>query len=154
MHATGRIFWLALGLPMIGLLVVVVALTFYCHGLLQAAAEGRVATIGEVPVFLVASAFLFASVVIVAIQALRVAGRIAGPEYRLRKALQRIAAGDVAFRVDLRRGDLLTGLARDCNALLDWLNRNPPSGARTGNDVHELAHHDDADPAPAKEPEP
>lgn len=154
MNATGRIFWLALGLPLIGLLVVVVALTVYCHGLLEDAAEGGIATIGELPVYLVAGGFLFASAIVVAIQALRVASRVAGPEYRLRKALQRIAAGDVAFRVDLRRGDLLTGLARDCNELLDWLNQNPPSGARTGNDVHELELQPEEDAAPAEEPAP
>jgi hypothetical protein len=45
----------------------------------------------------------------------------------------------------------LTGLARDCNELLDWLNQNPPSGAHTGNDVHELAHHAEAGRAPAEE---
>jgi len=148
---TGRLLWLALGVPLVGLLAVVVALTVYCHGLLDAAAAGRTATIGEVPLFLITSAFVFASVVIVAIQSLRVAGRVAGPEYRLRQALQRITAGDVAFRVDLRRGDLLTGLARDCNELLDWLNRNPPSGARTGNDVHVLVPRAAADAAPVQE---
>ncbi|MDO8349493.1 MAG: hypothetical protein Q7T30_04630 [Planctomycetota bacterium] len=131
----GRVVWLALGVPLAGLLAVVAALTIYCHGLLEDAAAGRSASIGAVPVFLVAAAFLFASGVIVAIQSLRVASRVAGPEYRLRQALQRIASGDLAFRVALRRGDLMTGLAHDCNDLLDWLEQNPPRGAVTGNDV-------------------
>jgi hypothetical protein len=39
----------------------------------------------------------------------------------------------------LRRGDLLTGLAEECNALLDWLNENPPRGVATGSDVVQVA---------------
>ena len=70
---------------------------------------------------------------------LRLAGRVAGPEYRLRRALQRIRTGDLGFRVNLRRGDLLAGLAQECNELLDWLNANPPRGAHTGTDIVEVA---------------
>ena len=127
--------WLVFGAPLLGLLAVVGALTVYCHGLLEDAAAGRIVTIGDVPLLLVASTFLFASGVIVAVQSLRVASRIAGPEYRLRQALQRIVAGDLAFRVELRRGDLLTGIARDCNELLDWLNDHPPRSGRNGSDA-------------------
>ncbi|MFO1077671.1 MAG: hypothetical protein U1E73_08085 [Planctomycetota bacterium] len=65
----------------------------------------------------------------------RAATRVAGPEYRLVLAMQRIRRGDLSFRVHLRRGDLLVPLARECNELLEWLNRNPPQGAVTGGDL-------------------
>jgi len=132
---TGRLVWFALAAPLFGLLAVVVVLTYYCHRLLAAATAGRVATIGEVPLFLIAGGFVFASAVVVTIQSLRMAGRVAGPEYRLSQALQRIRNGDIGFRVDLRRGDLLTGLARECNELLEWLNHDPPPWRKTGSDV-------------------
>jgi hypothetical protein len=74
-------------------------------------------------------------VAIVVSQGLRIAHRLAGPEQRLRLALRRIRSGDLAFRVQLRSGDLLTGLAAECNALLDWLNHNPPGGSRVDGDV-------------------
>lgn len=67
--------------------------------------------------------------------AVRAAGRVAGPEHRLVAAMRRIRGGDLAFRVHLRRGDLLTPLARECNELLEWLNANPPAGVVTGGDL-------------------
>lgn len=133
--AGGRLVRLALVAPLVGLLVAVVALTFYCSSLLGAAAEGRVVAVGELPLLLLAGGFLLASGLTVVAQSLRVAHRVAGPEFRLCQAMQRIRSGDIAFRVDLRRGDLLTDLAHECNALLDWLNANPPSGVRRGGDV-------------------
>lgn len=133
-----RLVRMALVLPLLLLLAAVVALTLCCADLLDRAAVGRPAALGTGAIYLVAGIFLFASAVVVAVQSLRVAARVAGPEHRLRIALQRIRAGDLAFRITLRRGDLLGGLAHECNALLDWLNRNPPGSARTGGDLVEL----------------
>jgi hypothetical protein len=45
--------------------------------------------------------------------------------------------------VSLRRGDLLSGLAQECNELLEYLNSNPPSGAKTGTDVVDIAFEDE-----------
>lgn len=78
--------------------------------------------------------------------ALRASRRVAGPERRLVLAMRRIRGGDVSFRIHLRRGDLLTPLARECNELLDWLNRNPPAGIVTGGDLVAM---DGFDAAPA-----
>jgi hypothetical protein len=116
----------------------VVGLTGYCSHLLAEAESGRAAPIGTAALYVGAGCFLLASVAVVLLQAARVCHRVAGPEYRLRAALARIRSGDLTFRVHLRRGDLLTGLADECNELLEWLNRNPPSGATTGSDVVEV----------------
>ena len=128
----------AIALPLALLLVAVLALAWYCRKLLRDADAGHVVAVGDTPLLLFVGAFLVAGVAVVAVQSLRVANRVAGPEYRLRLALQRIRGGDVGFRVSLRRGDLLTGLAAECNELLDWLNRNPPAGVGAGTDVVEM----------------
>ncbi|MEZ6038328.1 MAG: hypothetical protein R3F29_12665 [Planctomycetota bacterium] len=93
---------------------------------------------------LLAGAALLASLLlVVALEVLREAGRYAAPEHTLRLAMQRIRAGDVGFRVGLRRGDPLTGLARECNELLEWLNVNRPPGVRGGGDIVEVAVEDE-----------
>ncbi|HEX6813221.1 MAG TPA: hypothetical protein VF384_16485 [Planctomycetota bacterium] len=120
------------------MLVCVVALTFYCTSLLQAAAAGRMVAIDEKVFVLVVGGFVAASAAVVGMQSVRISNRVSGPESRLLQALQRIRTGDVGFRITLRRGDLLVALADECNELLDWLNRNPPNGAHTGGDIVEV----------------
>jgi len=130
---------LMIGLPVALMAVAVTVLTLYCRSLLVEAAAGQQVTVGTLPLVLVAGGFLVASASVVLLQSTRVVNRVAGPELRLARALQRIREGDLSFRVHLRRGDLLTDLARECNALLDWLNTNPPNGCVTGGDVVEVA---------------
>jgi len=137
--ACGRIVRMALAVPLVLLVAAVVALTLYCRVLLSEAAEGRIVAVGDAPLLLFAGGFLVASAAVVVVQSLRVASRVVGPEFRLRQALQQIRKGDIGFRVHLRRGDLLTGLADECNELLDWLNTNPPQGVSKGTDVVRVA---------------
>lgn len=134
-----RVVKIALVLPLLLLIAAVAVLTLCCGELLQRAATGRPAIVGSTLVYLASGAFLFASGIVVVVQSLRVASRVAGPERRLKAALQRIRTGDIGFRITLRRGDLLGDLAGECNALLDWLNSNPPGSVRTGGDLVELA---------------
>ena len=121
--ASGRLVRLAIATPLACLLLAVVALVLYCSSLLHDAAVGRPVVIGDAPLSLFVVGFLVASAAVVVVQSLRVAARVAGPEYRLCQTLQRIRRGEVGFRVRLRSGDLLTGLAAECNELLDWLER-------------------------------
>ena len=132
---SGRLARLALVAPIVLMVSAVAVLTLYCRSLLLEAVAGQPVTVGSVPLVLVAGGFLLASASVVLLQSMRIAARVAGPELRLARAMQRIRRGDVSFRVHLRRGDLLSGLARECNLLLDWLNENPPHGARTGGDI-------------------
>lgn len=125
-------------MPAVSMFVTVIVLTHYGRGLLTDAAAGRGVSVSDGTAILLIGAFLLACASVVVLQSARLAGRIAGPERRLVQALHRIRAGDVAFRVNLRRGDLLGGLATECNALLEWLNANPPAGVRTGSDVVEV----------------
>jgi hypothetical protein len=116
----------------------VVALGVYCRSLLGAAVAGEQVGIGTFGFWACVGGFLLASAAVVVVQSMRLAHRVAGPELRLRRALHRIRCGDVGFRITLRRGDLLGGIARECNELIDWLNRNPPPGVRTGSDIVEV----------------
>lgn len=124
--------------PLVVLAAAVVMLTLFCHHLLVAAADGEAVEVGTLPLYVAACCFLLAAGAVVVLQSIRVAQRVAGPEYRLIQSLRRIRAGDVSFRIHLRRSELLHELAAECNALLDWLNHNPPVGARTGTDVFEV----------------
>lgn len=124
--ACGRLVRIALAVPLLALLLAVVALVVYCRGLLHDAAAGRPVVIGDTPLSVFVVGFLVASAAVVVAQSLRLASRVAGPEYRLCQTLQRIRRGESGFRVKLRRGDLLTGLAGECNELLEWLERKKP----------------------------
>lgn len=124
-----------IGVPAAALLVGFLGLLLYCRGLLQAAAGGRDLVFGESAAWLSIGGFLVASLVVFLVQVVRLTHLVEGPEHRLQQTLRRIRGGDLSFRISLRRGDLLQGLAQECNEVLEWLNRCPPAGARTGGDV-------------------
>lgn len=124
--------------PCVLLLGALALLVAHCRSLLLAAASGQPAA-GGAAAWLPICGFVGACALALAFLAWRIASRVRGPEHRLRLALQRIRSRDVGFRVSLRRDDLLQGLARECNELLDWLNENPPGGARTGSDILDLS---------------
>jgi methyl-accepting chemotaxis protein len=134
----GRLRRLALLLPAVVMCLGFGGLAFYCHRLLDEAAAGRPVRAGDAGFWLAVAGFFLACIAVVLLQSLRLAQRVAGPEWRLRRSLRRIRAGDLGFRITLRRGDLLNGMAHECNELLDWLNANPPPGVRTGSDVVEV----------------
>ena len=128
----------ALGLPVVLMLAAIVILTGYCRSLLMDAVAGRSAAGAGFSLALVAGGFLLASSSVILLQSARLAARVAGPELRLVRAMQRIRAGDTSFRVQLRRGDLLSGLAGECNELIEWLNEKSPREARVEADLVEL----------------
>jgi methyl-accepting chemotaxis protein len=115
-----------------------VALATYLHDVLLDVASGRSPAVDRLGLWLAVVGFVLAAAAVIGVEALRVARGVHGPELRLRLAMQRIRDGDLGFRVTLRRGDLLGGLAQECNELLEWLNQNPPVGARVGSDVVEV----------------
>lgn len=129
---------LSLTVPLSVLFASVVLLTVLCRQMLGGIAIGESGIDTSTALFVTAGGFLLSSMAVVVLQASRVAHRVAGPEYRLCQSLQRIRGGDLSFRIHLRKGDMLTGLAQECNELLDWLNRCPPAGCRTGTDLVEV----------------
>ncbi|MCB9879854.1 MAG: hypothetical protein H6835_19860 [Planctomycetes bacterium] len=116
---------------------------FVLEGLSLFRTVGRGGAVNDSGLLLAAAALLCSLLLVVTVEVLREAGRYRAPEQTLRLAMQRIRAGDVGFRVGLRRGDPLTGLARECNELLEWLNVNRPPGVRGGGDIVEVAVDDE-----------
>lgn len=61
------------------------------------------------------------AVFVILYQAMLFSNRVAGPVYRIHKALADVRAGDLAVRVHLREKDLLTETADELNSTLDVL---------------------------------
>lgn len=122
-HGRGR-GWRPGGLvaaaPALAVLVALVALTVHCEGLLVAAAAGDASAVAGTATWLAVAGFVAACGAAVAWHCARLARRVAGPELRLCRALQRVRAGGSGEPVRLRRGDLLTGLAAECNEMMSW----------------------------------
>lgn len=127
----------------------VLAIAVFCSTLLEEAARSRVSLPSLVPLFGALLGVLAATALVVWFQAVRMAQRLAGPAFRLVKSLQRMREGDISFRVHLRRGDHLTDVAAELNNVLDWLNQNPPRGARTGGDLVQVGRREKS-PAPSQ----
>jgi len=135
----GRAGSVAIVIPLVVLAIAVLGITIFCRRLLQDATEVGATGPADLPIYVAAGCFLLSAGAVVVIQSSRVAERVAGPEHRLIQGLRRLRSGDLSFRLNLRKGDLLTGLAHECNELIEWLNQNPPVGARTGSDMLEVA---------------
>lgn len=136
--ATAGIRHAALLLPALVIVVTSLVLADYCRQLLADAALVVPVAVDRFTLSVVVSGFVLASAALVMVQAGRITSRLEGPERRLVQALRRMRSGDLSFRVQLRRGDPLASVARECNELLDWLNANPPAGARVGGDIVEV----------------
>lgn len=85
---------------------------------LDAAPAGE--TFGAMPALLLMAAALTTVCLIVSVgSALVLSHRIAGPAYRLQRSLHRVTAGDLDFRVALRRNDCFEDLSESFNEMID-----------------------------------
>jgi len=142
------VFFLTI-LPVLMLVASILAVAWFCRGLLEEAERVDMGLPKLLPLFLAVLGMTLVSCFLVVTQAVRLSRRLAGPTMRVITGMQRVRAGDLAFRVHLRRGDYLTEIAFEFNRVLDWLNENPPEGARTGSDVVDVyapPQDDDIDP--------
>lgn len=76
-----------------------------------------------------AGLFLVAASVILG-QALVFSHRIAGPIYRFQLSLDRVTAGELGFRIQLRKKDFLQETAEHFNSMLDALEKRTADGTR------------------------
>ncbi len=121
--------------PTVGLSLCALVVAAFCRDLLAEAAAQEVELTSLVPLFLAVLGFTLAAGAVFVFQALRFSHRIAGPAYRLVQSMRRIQAGDISFRVSIRRGDHLTDVVAEFNRMLDWLNEHAPEGATLGGDM-------------------
>jgi len=77
-------------------------------------------------------AFVVFAAVFLYVRARSIAFHVAGPVYRFSETFRRIRTGDVAFRIGLRKGDVLGDLKDEINATLEWLEAHPPAGVEDG----------------------
>jgi hypothetical protein len=103
----------------------------YCSRLMDEAMATDTELPALMPLFYLVIAFELLAAVFLMVNSLKISHKVAGPAYRLGKCLERIRGGDLAFSVQLRRGDHLVELKDELNKLLDWLNENPPAGCLT-----------------------
>ena len=122
-------------LPMLVLVVSVFGVAWFCRGLVEEAERADMDLPRLFPLFLSVFGITLVACFFVVTHGVRLSRRIASPTVSLTTAMQRVRAGDLAFRVHLRSGDYLSDIASEFNRLLDWLNENPPEGSRTGSDV-------------------
>lgn len=114
--------------PMMALVAATIAVAVLTGQVLDEArvAEQSLPTLSSL--FVSLFLFIVAAGATVVISALRYSNRIAGPMYRLCKSMREIRDGDVSFKVKLRKGDDLTEIADEVNALIAWLREHPPAG--------------------------
>ncbi|MFT4841100.1 MAG: hypothetical protein ACJA0V_002314 [Planctomycetota bacterium] len=112
-----------------------------CVSHLRGLTSGAMPTVDRL---VVSASIMVASIVIVLLaEVANFTRRFHRPEQQVRAAMQRIRAGDVGFRVALRRGEPLSRLLHECNGMLEWLNRNPPCGVRIDADVFDIESDDE-----------
>jgi hypothetical protein len=134
-----RIVFTVILVPTVGLAISTMVVAFFCRRLLWEALRADASLPSLVPLLVAVLSFFVVCSLVMAVQGLRFSHRIAGPAHRICKSFQRVRDGDIAFRVTLRKGDYLGEIAEEFNQTLDWLNRNPPNGVRTGSDLVEVA---------------
>ncbi|MBI4116095.1 MAG: methyl-accepting chemotaxis protein [Candidatus Omnitrophica bacterium] len=74
------------------------------------------------------SLVLFVTILVIAIFGIFFLHRIAGPVYRFRRVLHRIAEGEIPDEVKLREGDFFTETADDLNRVLRMLRERRDRG--------------------------
>lgn len=117
--------------PAVALGIIAVVTGIWCSNALEQAIAADRDMPNLMPLVYTVISFEVLAAVFLLLNSLRVSHRVAGPAYRIRKSLERIRQGDVAFAVKLRTDDHLTDVAEELNLVLDWLNENPPAGCVT-----------------------
>lgn len=95
--------------------------------------------IGDEALAVSTAVFVGTIALVLLVEVLGVGARLGRSEQQVRRAMQRIRAGDVGFRVRTHSGEPLARLVHECNSTLEWLNHNPPKGVRIDGDVFDLA---------------
>ena len=138
-------------LPVSGLMVAAVGVAIFTRNLSAEAAEvkGALPSLENMLVWLYGFVAVFG--VLVVRQVTVLSHRVCGPNVRILEAMRRIRAGDIGFRVRLRKGDFNTEIAEATNCLLDWLNEHHPEGVKITDETVAAAKEEEP-AAPPKEP--
>lgn len=139
--------------PALALAVIAIFTAVYCTRLMDEAMAADSDMPNLMPLFYLVISFELLAGIFLLGNSLKVSHKVAGPAYRICKSLERMRSGDLAFSVNLRKGDHLVEIKDELNKLLDWLNDNPPAGCVTRNmKAAEQAESAPTAAAPAAEP--
>lgn len=119
--------------PALALAVIAIFTAVYCTRLMDEAMAADTDMPNLMPLFYLVISFELLAGIFLLGNSLKVSHKVAGPAYRICKSLERMRSGDLAFTVNLRKGDHLVEIRDELNKLLDWLNENPPAGCVTRN---------------------
>lgn len=117
--------------PALALAVIAIFTAVYCTRLMDEAMAADTDMPNLMPLFYLVISFELLAGIFLLGNSLKVSHKVAGPAYRICKSLERMRSGDLAFTVNLRKGDHLTEIRDELNKVLDWLNENPPAGCVT-----------------------
>ncbi len=115
-------------IPMLVLVAATIAVAILTGRVLDEARAAEQGLPTLAPLFVSLFLFIVAAGTTVVISALRYSNRIAGPMFRLCRSMREIREGDLSFTVKLRKGDELTEIADELNAMITWLRAHPPAG--------------------------
>ena len=118
-------------LPSIALAGIAVFTGFYVKGMMTEAIATDSELPNLMPLFYLVIIFELMAAVFLMVNSLKISHKVAGPAYRICKSLEQMRSGDISLTVKLRQGDHLGEIRDELNLLLDYLNENPPKGART-----------------------
>jgi len=141
------LYRMAMIVPPVVTVASIACLGIHCAQLLEAAVDGSLPEVAPWPAVVALVGVLVGCAATIFVQGLAIRRRVLEPAGRFVTCLRRIREGDIAFRVHLRRGDLLGEVADELNEVLEWLNENPPANVRRGSDIYEVEEVDvdDAD---------
>jgi len=122
-------------LSILGLGITLILAAISCLRLMRESLAGDPERGSVIPLMLCILGFFVCAASLALFQGLRYSNRIVGPTRRLCSIMRKMREGDLTVRAHLRRGDYLKELAQELNSLIDWLNENPPPGAKTGGDL-------------------
>lgn len=123
-------------LALTGLAMVVIYLAAQVAG---EATRSEAALPSLVPLLYSVTGFVVCAALFIVLRARRTAFHVAGPVYRFSETMKRIRTGDVGFRIALRKGDVLGGLADEINETLAWLEAHPPEVPARADELGEPA---------------
>ena len=98
--------------PSLALAAIAVLTAVWCTRTMENAALEEAELPNLTPIFYVVVAFELVAAVYLMVNSLKISHRVAGPAYRICKSLERIRSGDLAFTVNLRKGEVRQARSR------------------------------------------
>ncbi|HEX6811574.1 MAG TPA: hypothetical protein VF384_08130 [Planctomycetota bacterium] len=111
------------------ILIAAIAMWFFGDRLFAEARESNAELPSLSALTLIQYLFVVATGVLIVLEALRYSNRVVGPVMRITRVLRQIREGNLGETVTLRKGDVLTDVADQLNALIEHMRKGAPAGS-------------------------